>query len=45
MTDPVCVSPCFASVGFAAMPKSATFTWPDCVMSTLPGLMSRWITP
>ena len=28
-----------------AMPKSVTFTWPSSVISTFPGLMSRWITP
>ena len=28
-----------------AMPKSITFTVPSRVTMTLPGLMSRWITP
>ncbi len=28
-----------------AMPKSMTFTVPSRVTMTLPGLMSRWMTP
>ena len=44
MTAPVWVR--LSSVLTArAMPKSVTLTWPSSVMSTLPGLMSRWITP
>ena len=38
MTEPVWVSPWFASNWLAAMPKSVSFTWPVPVMSTLPGL-------
>ena len=46
MTEPVLVR--FwseVSLMARAMPKSATLTVPSGVMSTLPGLTSRWITP
>ena len=44
MTAPVRVRP--SPAPFArAIPKSATLTSPDGVMRTLPGLMSRWMTP
>ncbi len=44
ITAPVRVRPSPTPLA-RAMPKSATLTSPDGVMSTLPGLMSRWITP
>ena len=34
-----------ASLIARAMPKSITFTSPDGVSITLPGLMSRWMIP
>ena len=44
ITAPVRVRPSPAPLA-RAIPKSATFTWPSGVSSTLPGLMSRCTTP
>ena len=41
-TAPGMVSPSRAEWAARAMPKSATFTFPDAVISTLAGFMSRW---
>jgi hypothetical protein len=46
MTEPVWVRlSSLVAVIARAMPKSATFTSPASVMSTLPGFTSRWTTP
>ena len=45
MTFAVWVTVAEVSATARAMPKSMTFTAPDCVIITFAGLMSRWMMP